>query len=218
MGQAKAVIFDMDGTILDTLSDLAASVNYALACHGFPTRTTAEIRSFLGNGPANLIMQSCPAGTAAETVQAVLSTYLPYYAAHCRDNTGPYEDVPALLARLKAAGVAMAVVSNKQECDVEALRQVYFADTVSLAVGGAEGRPLKPDPTGLYIALERLGVSKEDAWFVGDSEVDVATAKNAAMRCVAVSWGFRDASDLQAAGAEIMVDKPLDAVKYILGE
>ncbi|MBQ9859448.1 MAG: HAD family hydrolase [Clostridia bacterium] len=218
MAKAKAVVFDMDGTILDTLGDLVASVNYALAQHGFPTHTAKEIRSYLGNGPANLIMQSCPAGTAKETVAAVLATYLPYYAVHSRDTTGPYAGVAEMLSQLKAAGVAMAVVSNKQECDVEALRQVYFADTVSLAVGGSEGRPLKPDPTGVFIALERLGVAKEDAWFVGDSEVDVVTAKNAGMRCVAVSWGFRDAPDLQAAGAEIIVDTPQDVVKYILGE
>ena len=218
MSKAKAVVFDMDGTILDTLGDLATSVNYALEQHGFPTHTAKEIRSFLGNGPANLIAQACPAGTAEDTVQAVLATYLPYYAAHNRDTTGPYAGVPDLLAQLKAAGVAMAVVSNKQEYDVEALRQVYFADTVLLAVGGAEGRPLKPDPTGVLIALEQLGVAKEDTWFVGDSEVDVATAKNASMRCIAVSWGFRDTPDLRAAGADIIVDTPAEVARYILGE
>ena len=218
MTMTKAVIFDMDGTILDTLGDLAAAVNYALAQHGYPARTVAQVRSYLGNGPANLIMQSCPPDTPPERVQAVLATYLPYYAAHCRERTAPYEGIPALLTELKAAGVALAVVSNKQECDVEALRQTYFADTISVAVGGAEGRPLKPDPTGLYLALERLGVAKEDAWFVGDSEVDVTTAKNAGMRCIAVSWGFRDTPDLLAAGADIIVDKPMDAAKYIRGE
>ncbi len=218
MSLCKGVVFDMDGTILDTLGDLVASVNYALAQHGFPTHTVAEIRSYLGNGPTNLLTRSCPDGTDAATVEQVLETYFPYYAAHSLDTTGPYPGIPELLHTLQQAGIRMAVVSNKQEEAVEALRQQFFADTVSLAVGGVGDRPLKPAPDGVLIALERLGVAKEEAWFVGDSEVDVATARNAGMRCIAVTWGFRDLPDLQAAGAEIIVDTPQQAAEYILGQ
>ncbi|MBQ8683145.1 MAG: HAD-IA family hydrolase [Clostridia bacterium] len=219
MGTTKAVIFDMDGTILDTLGDLVSSVNYALTQHGYPSRTVKEIRSFLGNGPANLIWRSCPAGTSQQTAAQVLTdTYLPYYAAHCRDTTAPYPGIQALLDTLRQAGIRMAVVSNKQECDVEALRQQFFADTVSLAVGDVAGRPLKPAPDGVLLAMERLGVTPEETWFVGDSEVDVLTARNAGLRCIAVTWGFRDAPELVAAGADILADTPQQAAEYILGK
>lgn len=218
MCKTKGVVFDMDGTVLDTLGDLVASVNYALTQHGLPARTVAEIRSYLGNGPANLLLCACPEGTPKETVQAVLATYLPYYAAHCRDTTGPYPGIPELLTTLQGEGIRMAVVSNKQECDVEALRRLFFADTVTLAVGDVPGRPRKPAPDGVMLAMERLGVTPEETWFVGDSEVDVATAQNAGLRCIAVTWGFRDAPELATAGAEILVDTPEQAAEYILGK
>lgn len=218
VSRTRGVVFDMDGTILDTLGDLTAAVNYALAQHGLPLRTATQIRAYLGNGPANLIRQACPAGTPEETAQMVLATYLPYYALHSQDTTGPYPGIPELLIRLQAQDIRLAVVSNKQECDVEALRRRFFADTVELAVGDVAGRPLKPAPDGVLLAMERLGVRPEETWFVGDSEVDVATARNAGLRCIAVTWGFRDAPALMAAGADILVDTPQQAAEMLLRE
>ncbi len=214
----KAVLFDLDGTLLNTLDDLTAGVNYALTRHGFPPRTSREVRSYLGNGPARLLGCACPDGTPPETVAAVLETYLPYYAAHSADATCPYPGVTALLERLSAAGVAVGVVSNKQEVDTVALCRRFFGDRVTVALGDVPDRPRKPAPDGVLQALERLGVSPENAWYVGDSEVDVATARAAGLRCVAVTWGFRDAPELLAAGADVLADTPEQIAEYILNE
>lgn len=217
MDKRRGVIFDLDGTLLDTLGDLTAAVNYALAAHGYPPRTTAQVRQFVGDGVQWLIRRACPPACDEGAVAQVLETYLPYYARHSLDTTGPYPGIPALLSTLRAAGFAMAIVSNKQEQDVEALRQRFFADTVALAMGGSATLPLKPAPDSTLLALQRLGAAPEDAWFVGDGETDVRTARNAGLRCVAVTWGFRDPEQLRAAGAEILVDTPQQAAAYLLG-
>ncbi len=194
----KAVLFDLDGTLLNTLGDLTAAVNHALSAHGFPTRTEAQVRTFVGDGVRELIARACPPNTAQTTQQSVLEAYLPFYAAHNADKTVPYDGVLNLLQSLREAGVALGVVSNKHEAGVQALCARFFGDVLDVVVGGSGARPLKPAPDNLLFALEQLGVSPEQAWYVGDSAVDVVTARAAGVRCVAVTWGFQDESRLRA--------------------
>ena len=195
---AKAVIFDLDGTLLNSLGDLTAAVNHALSAHGFPTHTEAKVRTFIGDGVKQLIARSCPAGTDQATLEAVLAAYLPFYAAHNRDKTALYPGVMELLTDLKAKGYRLGVVSNKHAPGVQALTAHFFGDLLDIAVGADESRPRKPAPDGLLYALDRLGVAAEEAWYVGDSAVDVQTAHAAGVKCVAVTWGFQDSDRLIA--------------------
>jgi len=215
MTTIRAVVWDLDGTLLNTLDDLAASVNHALAVHGMPRRTLDEVRRFVGNGVANLVARSVPEGTPAHTTAAVLDTFRAHYAQHNMDNTAPYPGILEGLAALKAMGVPMAVVSNKLEPAVEVLCQHFFADTLTVAVGDIPGRPVKPAPDSTLAALARLGVPPEQALFVGDSEVDVLTAQNVGMPMLAVSWGFRDADVLRQSGATEVATTPAEAFSYI---
>lgn len=191
-----AVIFDLDGTLLDTLSDLTAAVNDALAACGLPTRTETQVRSYVGDGVKQLIARACPADTDEITLAAVMAAYLPYYAAHNMDLTAPYEGVVALLTALRERGVKTAVVSNKHDTAVQTLCARYFGGLLDLAVGGGDARPLKPAPDSLLYAIERLGVRPNETWYVGDSVQDVMTARSAGVRCAAVTWGFQDADPL----------------------
>ena len=215
MEKIRAVVFDLDGTLLNTLDDLAGAVNYALTTHDMPTRTLDEVRRFVGNGVTKLIRRAVPDGSDEATVQQVLATFKSYYAAHEMDKTAPYDGIPALLETLHKAGIAMAVVSNKLESAVENLRQHFFADTIPVAVGDAPPRPVKPAPDGTLVALERLGVSPAEALFVGDSEVDVLTARHTGMRCLAVSWGFREEDVLRQSGAQAITATPAEALEWI---
>ena len=194
----QAVIFDLDGTLLNSLGDLTAAVNHALAAHGFPLRTEEQVRSYVGDGVRQLIARACPSGTDEATRAAVLEAYLPYYAAHNADLTMPYDGVLDLLAALKAAGIRLAVVSNKHAPAVTTLCDRFFGEYLELAVGNDGTRPLKPAPDNLLYAMERLGVTREETWFVGDSVQDVLTARAAGVKCAAVSWGFQDEDRLLA--------------------
>lgn len=194
----QAVIFDLDGTLLNTLGDLTAAVNHGLSACGRPTRTEAEVRTFVGDGVKELIARSCPANADEATKEAVLAAYLPYYAAHNMDLTAPYAGVMALLSDLRAQGVKTAVVSNKHDHAVQALCAHYFDGLLDLAVGGGNIRPLKPAPDSLLYAIEQLGVDPNHVWYVGDSVQDVMTARNAGVKCVAVTWGFQDRHRLVA--------------------
>ena len=194
----QAVIFDLDGTLLNTLGDLTAAVNHGLSACGLPTRTEAQVRTYVGDGVRELIARACPADANEATRAAVLSAYLPYYAAHNADRTVPYDGVMDLLAALKAAGYRLAVVSNKHDAGVQALCAHYFAGLLDLAVGGGDARPLKPAPDSLLYAMAQLGVTADETWYVGDSVQDVLTARAAGVPCVAVTWGFQDASRLTA--------------------
>lgn len=200
----KAIVWDLDGTLLDTLDDLHLSVNEALTRHGMPKRTRDEVRTFVGNGIRNLIVRAVPDGTDATTTDAVLDTFTSYYKEHMNDHTAPYAGVPEMLASLKAAGMKMAIVSNKAHFATKELAELYFADTIDVAVGAKDGVPKKPAPNAVYAALAEMGVSKDDAVFIGDSEVDVVTGMNAGMALIAVSYGFRDADTLREAGAEVI--------------
>ena len=208
-----AVIFDLDGTLLNTLGDLTAAVNHGLASCGFPPHTEGEVRTYLGDGVRELIARACPPDADEAARGAVLAAYLPYYAAHNADRTVPYDGVMDLLAALKAAGYRLAVVSNKHDPGVQSLCTRFFGEYLELAVGADGTRPLKPAPDCLLYAMERMGVAPEHTWFVGDSVMDVQTAHAAGVRCAAVTWGFQDRDRLAAENPALLADTP-DAVLY----
>ena len=199
-----AVIFDLDGTLLDTLCDLRDSVNFALSAFGFPPRTTQEIRAFVGNGIGKLIKRSVPDGCSEELCNEVLDTFKAYYKDHSRDKTKPYEGIVSLLQRLKAEGTRTAIVSNKADFAVQEIVPVYFSGLIDVAVGELSGVPRKPCPDMVHLAMERLSSGR--AVYVGDSEVDVQTAKNAGLDGVFVTWGFREREVLEGEGAKFIVD------------
>ena len=191
------ILFDLYGTLLDTLEDLLDATNYALKVHGYPERTLPELRRFVGNGAENQMRLSCPEGTLPEKIQAVLATYKPYYTAHCQIKTRPYDGIPAALEEL-GKHYPLAIVSNKPDSAVKALCADYFPGIYAL--GEAADCPRKPAPDMVYKAMKAIGV--ERCIYVGDSEVDVLTAKNAGVPCLSVLWGFRDKEDMEAVGAE----------------
>ena len=208
----KAVIFDLDGTLLDTLQDLCNSTNAALVQFGYPTRTLDEVRSFVGNGVKLLILRAlgiekpedCP------DFDDVFAAFRAHYAIHSNDCTCAYPGIPELLSKLKEAGAPMAIVSNKLDAAVKQLNDIYFKEYISVAIGENEaaGVKKKPAPDTVYAALRELGVSPKDAVYVGDSEVDIATAKNAGIPCISVTWGFRDSAWLTDHGADRLFDTP----------
>lgn len=202
----QTILFDLDGTLLDTLEDLADAVNHILERHRCPQRTLDEVRLFVGNGLGMLMRRSLPA-QYSQTVSDLLAEELrTYYTAHSRIKTVPYAGVRELLETLHAAGAKVAVVSNKADEAVGELCSFYFPGLVDAAVGETAGRRPKPAPDAVELALERLHVDKTDAVYVGDSQVDLDTAKAAGLPCIAVTWGFRSREDLVKAGAETLAD------------
>ena len=195
------ILFDLDGTLLDTLDDLLDATNYALAHHGYPPRTRPELRRFVGNGAMNQIRLSLPEGCSPEEVQTVLDTYKPYYTAHCQNKTAPYPGIPEALAELKKKH-PIAIVSNKPDAAVKALCADFFPGIYSL--GETPDCPRKPAPDMVYKAMAVIGADR--CIYVGDSEVDVITAGNAGVPCLSVLWGFRDKEDMEAEGAEHFCD------------
>lgn len=198
-----AVLFDLDGTLLDTLGDLHLGVNIILDKHGYPRRSMEEIRSFVGNGARELIRCALPA-SAAEELEPVLAEYLDWYAVNFCVKAAPYAGVKAVVDALVKKGVKAAVVSNKPDATTKKLAEMFFPGLP--AFGQRDDTPKKPAPEMVWKAMEELGVTAEEAVYVGDSEVDVATAANAGLPLVAVSWGFRTKEQLRAAGAETIVD------------
>lgn len=204
----ELVIFDMDGTILDTLEDLWRSTNAALAANRFPERSLGEVRRFVGNGIAKLIERAVPEGTPPAVCAKVLADFKEQYALHCADHTHPYAGVPELLARLRAGGVRTAVVSNKADFAVQILVKDYFPGLFDLVLGEKEGIAKKPAPDMVQAVLRKLGVAPAAARYVGDSEVDVQTAENSRVAGVFVTWGFRAPETLLAAGAAVLAATP----------
>lgn len=212
----KTIVFDLDGTLMDTLKDLAESTNYALRACGMPERTIDEVRQFVGNGVHRLIERAIPAGTEPEAMEQCFDTFKEYYVEHCRDNTCLYEGVAEMLASLKEAGYKMAIVSNKLQAGVTELHESYFKDYIDVAIGESPEVRRKPEADMVNKALEALGSKKEDAVYVGDSDVDIKTAANAELPCISVLWGFRDKKFLQENGAKLLVEQPnevLDVLK-----
>lgn len=211
----QTILFDLDGTLLDTLEDLADAVNHILERHRCPQRTLDEVRLFVGNGLGMLMRRSLPA-QYSQTVSDLLAEELrTYYTAHSRIKTVPYAGVRELLETLHAAGAKVAVVSNKADEAVGELCSFYFPGLVDAAVGETAGRRPKPAPDAVELALERLHVDKTDAVYVGDSQVDLDTAKAAGLPCIAVTWGFRSREDLVKAGAETLADS-VEALSRLL--
>lgn len=203
-----AVIFDLDGTLLNTLEDLKDSTNYALQKFGFPQRTLDEVRSFVGNGLRMLIVRAVPADTDDAVIDAVLKTMKLHYAENYHNNTRPYDGIEALLMRLKAEGYPMAIVSNKADLVVALLRKLYFDTLIPVAVGETEGVLRKPAPDMVIEGLRRLGLPGAKAVYVGDSEVDLQTARNVGIPCLSVTWGFRSIQQLKEAGAQHLAHTP----------
>ncbi len=203
--RVKAVLWDLDGTLLDTLDDLTASVNFALAENGLPARTREEVRGFVGNGVRRLIER---AASGSDKIPAVYDAFVRHYSAHSRDATRPYDGVIELLDALNALGVRHAIVSNKLEFASLALSRAIFGTRIETVVGDDPARRRKPEPDGVLEAMRRMGVRAEETAYVGDSEVDVLTARGAGVTGVAVSWGYRSEEDLRDAGAEIICRSP----------
>jgi phosphoglycolate phosphatase len=203
-------IFDLDGTLLDTLTDLAASCNYALRTHGMPEHSIDDVRRFVGNGVRKLMERAIPEGEANPDFEATFATFREHYMHHSLDTTKPYPGVMETLAELKARGCRLAVVSNKMMAATVELCKHFFPDTIEVAIGEneAEGICKKPAPDTVYAALRKLGVSKDDAVYVGDSDVDIQTAANSGLPCISVLWGFRDRDFLIQHGAKTFISAP----------
>lgn len=212
----KLAIFDLDGTILNTLEDLADAANYALRDHGYPERTIEEVRRFVGNGIRRLIERAVPEGATAEEIDGVHNTFSVYYQQHCADKTRPYEGILQLLERLRAAGCLTAVVSNKADAAVQPLCQHYYKGLFDYAVGERAGIRRKPAPDSVREVLHRLRVDAADAVYIGDSEVDIRTAANAGLDSIIVTWGFRERPYLESQGARRFVDRPEEIERIVL--
>ena len=211
----KAVIFDLDGTLLDTLDDLTDAVNYALSEKSLTLRTKEEIRSFVGNGVGVLISNAIPSVSDENTFDSVLEAFKSYYASHSRDKTKPYAGVCDLIDYLITNDVKLAIVSNKLDFAVKDLNKIYFGDRIKVAIGETPLIKRKPAPDSLLKALDELKVSKEDAVYIGDSEVDIQTAENAGIKCISVSWGFRTEAELIQNGAKTIVANTDELMKMI---
>ncbi len=188
----NTVVFDLDGTLLDTLGDLAGSVNYALRKHGLPECSLQEVKSFLGNGIVRLMQGAVKNAVQGAAFEEVFQTFRSHYLEHCLDTTQPYPGILPMMEKLREAGVKMAIVSNKLHPAVQELSRRFFAELVTSAVGESETVRRKPNPDGVLRALKEMGSRPEEAVYVGDSEVDWETARNAGLRCALVCWGFRD--------------------------
>ena len=215
MTRINTIVFDLDGTLLDTLDDLCNSVNYALARHAMPQRSQKEIRSFLGNGIASLMRHAVPEGTSEEKFNEAFQTFRQHYVEHCLDLTQPYEGIMPLLDQLRKRRIKMAIVSNKLHPAVQELNQRFFKEYIDSAVGESATVRRKPNPDAVIAALNELGSTKEEALYVGDSEVDLATAQNAGMACVCVTWGFRDKEVLTALHPDFLIDRPEELLQII---
>lgn len=209
------VIFDLDGTLLNTLQDLAESTNFALRAGGLPERTLEEVRTFVGNGVHLLMERAIPGGAAHPRFEELFECFKRHYVAHCRDHTCLYAGVDDMLRRLKAQGFRLAIVSNKLQSGVTELYDTYFRHTVEVAVGERPEVRRKPSPDMVRQALAELGEAPEGAVYVGDSDVDVATARAAGLPCISVLWGFRDRAFLIRHGATCFADRPADVVRLV---
>ncbi len=216
MKQYQTMIFDLDGTLLDTLEDLTDAVNAALGMHGYPERTIDEVRSFVGNGVRRLMLLAHPGGEAAPDFEEVLADFKAYYADHSRDKTRPYEGIPETLRTLKQRGVKMAIVSNKFDAAVKELNRIYFGDLIPVAIGENEAAGIrkKPAPDSVFSAMELLGADPETTLYIGDSEVDHETSRQAGLDLILVSWGFRSVSFLNKYDCLAIIDAPEEILKF----
>ena len=213
----KAVIFDLDGTLLNTLDDLADSTNYALSKFGYPTRTIEEVRQFVGNGVAKLIERAIPDGKNNPNFEKCLAIFKENYAQNMYNKTAPYNGIIEMLSNLKSKGIKIAVVSNKFDLAVKELCKKYFEGFIDFAAGEneAQGIKKKPAPDTVLSVLNEFNFAPEDAVYVGDSDVDIMTAKNSKMPCISVTWGFRDKKFLLENGATILINAPSEIYNHL---
>lgn len=204
------IIFDLDGTLLNTLDDLADSTNFALSSLKYPQKTLEEIRNFVGNGVAKLIERAIPQGIQNPNFEKCLTIFKQYYSQNMYNKTKPYDGIIEMLTELRNQGCKVAVVSNKFDAAVKELCKKYFDNLVDIAIGEDEvhGIKKKPAPDTVNKVLELFSAKKEDSIYVGDSDVDIMTAKNSELSCISVTWGFRDIDFLKQHGADIIIDKP----------
>ena len=215
MNTYKTYIFDLDGTLLDTLNDLHASCNYALRTHGMPERSLEEVRQFVGNGVKKLMERAIPDGLDNPLFEDTLQTFRQHYLLHNLDTTLPYPGIMEMLQQLKAQGKRIAVVSNKFYAATQDLCKHFFGDTIQVAIGEREDIKKKPAPDTVLEALRQLQVTRQDAVYVGDSEVDVETARNSGIPCISVLWGFRSKSFLLSHGATTFIETPNELTNCI---
>lgn len=208
MKQYSTYIFDLDGTLLNTLSDLRDATNHALCVNNMPERTLEEIRQFVGNGVRLLIERAVPKDTAVEMVDKVFEDFRQYYLVHSMDTTAPYPGIIEMLAELSRRGKHMAVVSNKLHEATNELVHHFFGQYIPIAIGESKGVRRKPAPDTVNEALRCLGVDKSDAVYVGDSDVDFKTAQNSGLPCISVLWGFRDRDFLTSIGSTCFIERP----------
>lgn len=212
----NTVIFDLDGTLLDTLADLSDSVNFALRTHHLPEHSYQAIRGFLGNGIRCLMQSAVGGAVTGEQFEEVFQTFRSHYVEHCLDKTCPYPGIMPLLHNLKAKGVKMAIVSNKLNQAVQELNHHFFEDIIESAVGESATVRRKPNPDAVLEALRQLGSTKDEAIYVGDSEVDLETSKNAGLPCALVLWGFRDEDYLRSLpGADTLIHSPEELLQLL---
>ncbi len=212
----ELAVFDLDGTILDTLQDLYTSVNAALAKSRFPLRSMDEVRAFVGNGVPKLISRACPDGCSEEQIAQVYQDFTAHYSLHCADTTCPYPGIFSLLSALRKEGMRLAVVSNKDDYAVKSLCADYFPDLFDAAVGGSAHVKKKPAPDTVNAVLAQLQTEPARAVYIGDTNVDIFTAQNAHMDCISVTWGFRDVAHLLENGATLLVHNADELKKAIL--
>lgn len=210
----KAALFDLDGTLIDSLEDMADCVNCMLAEEGYAARTIDEVRGFVGNGVKKLVERSLPAGCDEERIEDCLSIFKGHYAEKMQDKTRPYEDILFVLTELKNKGVPMAIISNKHDEAVKKLTREMFGGLMNIAIGVDEKTAPKPSVDGVKRALAQLGVSAAEALYFGDSEVDIQTAQNAQMDCAGVCWGFRDREVLKSCGATYILTQPKEILDF----
>ena len=214
----QAVLFDMDVTVLDTLDDLCDSINHSLAEFSLPQVSREHVRQCLGNGAAFLVSHSIPAGSSPELEADVLAFYKPWYDAHCLIKTAPYEGILPMMQSLKEQGLRLAIISNKPNRAVQELSDAFFPGLLELSVGESPSVRRKPAPDTVLTAASQIGLSVDQCVYVGDSEVDLQTARNAGMDCISVTWGFRDEAQLIEAGASVLVRTPEELESLLLRE
>lgn len=215
MHKITTIIFDMDGTVLNTLDDLTDSVNYVLSKFGLPARSRDEYRQFFGNGIGYAMKCAAPEGTPDSLIEEMIPVFKEYYDIHCLDKTGPYDGIIDLMKKLRDSGYKLAIVSNKIDSAVKELNERFFSEYVSVAIGERPGVNRKPAPDTVFAALAELGSSTDEAVYIGDSEVDLMTAKNSNLPCIAVLWGFRDRDFLIKNGASAFAKTPEDIISYL---
>ena len=213
-----AAIFDLDGTLIDTLEDLKNSVNYALGKYGFPERTYDEVKSFVGNGVAKLVYRSAPENADEDTKAKLLADFKEHYMEHSMVFTSPYKGINEMLIDLKNAGVKTAVVTNKMQEAAFDIIDSFFNGLIDVVIGQVDSLPQKPEPDGVWLAIEKLGEERENAVYIGDSDVDCLTAKNSALPVIGCVWGFRGREVLEECGADYIAESPSDVVKIITGK